>query len=43
LGDDAGVVGAAFLVIDLLLSRDMLEAWIGHGSPHGMPELAELT
>src|SRR6266508_9793 len=40
LGDQAGLRGAAFMVIDELLSADRFGAWIGAGSPAGRPELA---
>lgn len=33
LGDQVGLTGAAFLVIDQLLSRDVLATWIDKGSP----------
>lgn len=40
LGDRAGLKGAAFMVIDELLSRERLGRWIEHGSPAGHPSLA---
>ena len=42
LGSDAGLRGAAFMVIDQLLSRDLLGRWIDRGTPAGEPTLAEL-
>ncbi|WP_173161112.1 ROK family protein [Phytohabitans suffuscus] len=35
LGDRAGLVGAAFMATDELLSRRHLGHWIGHGTPAG--------
>lgn len=35
LGDTAGLVGAAFMVVDELLSLRHLGRWIDHGSPAG--------
>jgi predicted NBD/HSP70 family sugar kinase len=35
LGDRAGLMGAAFMVIDELLSRELLGTWIDRGSPAG--------
>ncbi|SFW85400.1 ROK family protein [Amycolatopsis australiensis] len=40
LGDRAGVVGAAFMVLDELFARDRLADWIDRGSPAGLPWLA---
>lgn len=40
LGDRAGLKGAAFMVIDELLSRERLGRWIEHGSPAGHPSLS---
>jgi glucokinase-like ROK family protein len=40
LGDRAGLLGAAFVVIDELFSRDRLGLWIDGGSPAGRPDLA---
>lgn len=40
LGSTAGLKGAAFMVVDELLSRERLALWINHGSPVGHPELA---
>ena len=39
LGAEAGVVGAAFMVLDELFSRDRLAHWIDAGSPAGLPDL----
>ena len=39
LGDTAGLIGAAFMVIDELFSRRHLELWIDDGSPVGHPEI----
>jgi glucokinase-like ROK family protein len=35
LSDTAGLIGAAFMVLDHLFSRDYLGCWIDHGSPAG--------
>lgn len=40
LGDEAGLRGAAFMVLDELFSRRQLGAWVSDGSPAGRPELA---
>jgi glucokinase-like ROK family protein len=40
LGDTAGLIGAAFMVIDELFSRTQLERWIDDGSPIGHTEIA---
>ncbi len=40
LGDTAGLKGAAFMVIDELLSRQRLGLWIDQGSPAGQPALS---
>jgi hypothetical protein len=40
LSDRAGLTGAAAMVVDELLSEDLLGRWIHHGSPVGRPELA---
>jgi glucokinase-like ROK family protein len=40
LGDRAGLKGAAFMVVDELLSRERLLSWIDRGTPAGRPELA---
>jgi predicted NBD/HSP70 family sugar kinase len=39
LGDAAGLIGAAFMVIDELFSRAQLERWIDDGSPIGHTEI----
>ncbi len=39
LGNTAGLKGAAFMVIDELLSRERLGLWIEDGSPAGQPAL----
>lgn len=41
-GDLAGLVGAAFMVVDELFSRKRLGHWIGDGSPVGRPDVASL-
>jgi len=38
LSDRAGLVGAAFMVVDQLLSRRRLGLWIEHGSPVGLAD-----
>ena len=40
LSTHVGLHGAAFAVIDELLSRDRLPRWIDSGTPTGRPELA---
>lgn len=40
LGNTAGLKGAAFMVIDELLSRERLGRWIENGSPAGQPILS---
>ncbi|WP_214370691.1 ROK family protein [Pseudonocardia sp. H11422] len=40
LSERAGLLGAAFMVVDELLSRERLGRWIAHGSPAGRPALA---
>jgi glucokinase-like ROK family protein len=42
LGATVGMKGAAFMVIDKLLSRDHIGTWIRMSSPAGHPELASL-
>ena len=42
LGDRAGVVGAATMVLDELFSPERLSRWIEAGSSAGMPELASV-
>lgn len=41
LNDQAGLLGAAFMVVDELLSRERLGRWIDHGTPAGQPELTD--
>ena len=43
LGDRAGLLGAAFLVVDQLFERDCLARWIQSGSPTGHPELSSVA
>ncbi|MBK9739936.1 MAG: ROK family protein [Actinobacteria bacterium] len=43
LGDLAGIYGAASLVSDQILSRQLLPHWIEHGCTVGMPELPLLA
>lgn len=40
LGDEAGLRGAALMVIDELFSRRRLGSWISQGTPSGRPYLA---
>ncbi|MFH5823539.1 ROK family protein [Georgenia sp. AZ-5] len=40
-GDQAGLRGAAYMVVDELLSPERLLSWINEGSPAGRPELVE--
>jgi hypothetical protein len=40
LSDRAGLTGAAAMVVDELLSQQLIGRWIHHGSPVGRPELA---
>ena len=40
LGKTAGLKGAAFMVLDELLSSERMAMWIDHGAPSGHPELA---
>jgi len=37
----AGLNGAAYMVIDELFSRRVLEVWLPHGSPVGRPDVVE--
>lgn len=37
LSDRAGLIGAAHMVLDEVMSHDALTAWIGEGSPGGHP------
>jgi glucokinase-like ROK family protein len=39
LGDMAGLRGAAFMVVDELLSRELLGSWLAHGTPAGQTRL----
>jgi glucokinase-like ROK family protein len=41
LADRAGLMGAGFMVVDELFSRERLGRWIGSGSPIGQPALVE--
>jgi predicted NBD/HSP70 family sugar kinase len=43
LGDVAGIYGAAALVADQILSRQLLPHWIERGSTAGLPELPLLA
>ncbi|MGW3984556.1 ROK family protein [Streptomyces mirabilis] len=43
LSGQAGLTGAAFMVIDELFSRERLVRWLHDGSPTGKPELAGIT
>jgi glucokinase-like ROK family protein len=43
LSHRAGLMGAAFMVIDELFSRERLGAWIGHGSPIARHDLVHAT
>jgi hypothetical protein len=43
LSDDAGLTGAAFMVIDELFSRSRLGMWIDEAAPVGRPELADVA
>jgi predicted NBD/HSP70 family sugar kinase len=40
VGVRAGLMGAAFIVIDELFSRERIGAWIERGTPAGQPQLA---
>lgn len=40
LGDRAGLKGAAFMVIEELLSAQLLSRWLGNRSPAGLPLLS---
>ncbi len=42
LGGQAGMVGAAVMVVDELFARERLGLWLGDGGPVGRPELAEV-
>jgi hypothetical protein len=39
LGNRAGLIGGAFMVVDELFSRQRLGRWIHDGSPVGRPDL----
>lgn len=41
LGQTAGLRGTAFMVVDELLSRDLLGLWIGSKTPAGQPHLTD--
>lgn len=41
LGHRVGLLGAAFMVIDELLSPERISQWIGFGSPAGRPDIAD--
>jgi glucokinase-like ROK family protein len=41
LSDQVGLLGAAFMVVDELLSRERLGRWIDRGTPAGQPELTD--
>lgn len=43
VGDEAGLRGAAFVVIDELFSRQLLPRWISAGSPAGHPTLPDVA
>lgn len=43
LGQDAGAIGAASLVIDELFSRLRLGLWLGDGSPRGRIDLSDAS
>jgi predicted NBD/HSP70 family sugar kinase len=40
LGAAGGLIGAAFMVVDELLSEALLPRWLDAGSPAGQPQLA---
>ncbi|WP_208416161.1 ROK family protein [Saccharomonospora amisosensis] len=42
LSDRAGLVGAAFMVIDELFAAERLAHWVGSGSPAGAPGLVDI-
>jgi hypothetical protein len=42
LDESAGLIGAAHMVVDELLIRPRLAAWMEAGSPSGLVELPEL-
>jgi len=41
LGDEAGIIGAAAMVVDQLFARETLARWLDAGQPAGMPEVAD--
>lgn len=43
MGNSAGLVGSAIVVVEDLFSKASLERWIAHGSPVRDPEFAELV
>jgi glucokinase-like ROK family protein len=43
LGRKAGILGAAYMVIDELFSRERLRLWLADGAPSGRPGIAELS
>ena len=43
VGDEAGLRGAAFMVVDELFSRHLLPLWIQPGSPVGQPRLTDVA
>lgn len=40
LGNEAGIIGAAAMVVDQLFARETLARWLDAGQPAGMPEVA---
>lgn len=41
LGNEAGIIGAAAMVVDQLFARETLARWLDAGQPAGMPEVVE--
>lgn len=41
LGDEAGLRGAAFVIVDELFALNRLPRWLEYGTPAGRPELSE--
>ena len=41
LGDEAGLRGAVFVIVDELFARNRLPRWLEYGTPAGRPELSE--
>ena len=39
LGDQGGLIGAAYTVVDELLSPEVLATWLDHGSPTGLTQV----